>query len=100
RDTGVVVVLVVAARARDLPVDAVRVGDRRGAQSGGRVDRLTEVHHVVRVALYQQQLAFRADRRHRVQVERGLHRPAAVLVRVVGAAVLVDLPEAAVVGGA
>src|SRR4030095_9157742 len=54
----------------------------------------------VGLRLDQQDVTAGADRRGHVQVEGDLQRPAGVLARVPGAAVLVHLAEAAVGGGA
>ena len=90
-----------AARlARELQA-AVAVGDLRGAERRGGVDRRGEIAEVGRGCLDQQDLAVLADRMDGLDVERYLDRPTCVDFRI-GAflPVLVDLSKAAVRFGA
>src|SRR5262249_48648462 len=80
---------------------AVAVGDGVGAHRGGRVDGGAQVGHGGAVGLDQEDLAAGAGGAHHVEIERDLAGPAGVgLGERAGLAVLVDLLEAAVGGGA
>ena len=96
---GVVVVGAVGEVLAEELRTGIAVRDDHGTQADRGVLGRAEILHGRGIAFHQQDVAVRTDRRDHLDVERDLAAPALVVGRVNGTAMLVDLPEAAILGG-